>query len=54
MNSLRNNPQSTSIEKTKDPPSSAGGETEKALNYEDRKPLLSDFEKYEETSHENE
>ena len=31
-----------------------GGETEKALHYEDRKSLPSDFEKDEETSHENE
>ena len=53
LNSLKNN-QSTSMEETKEPPSSMGGETEKTLHYEDRKSLPSDFEKYEETSHENE
>ena len=42
------------MEETKEPPSSVGGEWEKELHYEDRKSLPSDFEKYEETSHENE
>ena len=42
------------MEETKDPPSSVGGETEKEFHYEDQKSLPSDFEKYEETSHENE
>ena len=54
MNSLRNNQQSTSIEETKKSPSSGGDEVEKALHQEDRKSLPSDFEKDEETSHENE
>ena len=54
MNSLRNNQQSTSIEETKEPPSSVGGETKKQLHYEDRKSLPSDSKKYEETSHEYE
>ena len=31
-----------------------GGDVEKVLHQEDRKSLPSDFEKYEETSHENE
>ena len=42
------------MEETKEPPSSMGGETEKALHYEDWKSLPSDFEKDEETSQENE
>ena len=53
-NSLINNHQCTSMEETKDPPSSVGGETKKELHYEDQKSLPSDFEKDEETSHENE
>ena len=51
-NSLRNNQQFTSMEDTKEPPSSVGGETKKELHYEDRKSLPSDSEKDEETSHE--
>ena len=54
MNSLRNNHKCTSMEETKDPPSSVGGETEKELHYEDRTSLPSDSEKDEETSHEYE
>ena len=54
MNSLRNNQQSTSMEDTKESPSSMGGEVEKVLHQEDRKSLPSDFETDEETSHENE
>ena len=42
------------MEETKDPPSSEGGETEKALHCEGQKSLPSEFEKYEEASHENE
>ena len=49
-NSLRNNQQPTSMEETKESPSSVGGEVEKVLHQEDQKTLLSDFEKYEETS----
>ena len=49
-----NNQQSTSIEETKEPPSFVGNEAEKTLHQEDRKSLPSDFEKDEETSHENE
>ena len=54
MNSLRNNQQSTSIEETKEPPSSVGDEAEKVLHQEDRKSLPYDFKKYEQKSHENE
>ena len=54
MNLLKNNQQCTSMEETKEPPISMGGETEKELHYEDQKSLPSDFEKYEETSHDNE
>ena len=54
MNSLRNNQQSTSMEETKESPSSVGGEVEKVLHQEDRKSLPIDFKKYEEISHENE
>ena len=42
------------MEETKEPPSSVDGEAKKILHHEDRKSLLSDSEKYEETSHENE
>ena len=42
------------MEETKEPPSYVGGEVEKVLHQEDWKSLPSDFEKYEETSHENE
>ena len=42
------------MEETKEPPSSVGGETEKELHYEDRRSLPTDFEKDEETSHDNE
>ena len=42
------------MEDTKESPSSVGGEVEKVLHEEDRKSLLSEFEKYEEISHENE
>ena len=45
MNSLSNNQKFTSIEETKEPPSSMGGETEKELHYEDRKSLPSDSKK---------
>ena len=51
VNSLRNNQQCISMEDTKEPPSSVGGETEKTLHYGNRKLLPSDFEKYEEKSH---
>ena len=54
MNSLRNNQQYTSMEETDEPPISVGGEAEEALHQEDRKSLPSNFEKNEETSHENE
>ena len=54
MNSFRNNQQSTSIEETKEPSTSMGGEAKKPLNQEDQQSLPSDFEKDEETSHENE
>ena len=54
VNSLTNNDRSTSMEETKEPPSSVGGEVEKVLHQEDRKSLPSDFEKDEETSHEKE
>ena len=42
------------MEETKESPSSLGGEVEKVLHQEDRNSLPSEFEKYEETSHENE
>ena len=42
------------MEETKEPPSSVGGEIEKELHYEDQKSLPIDFEKDEETSHDNE
>ena len=42
------------MEQTKEPPISVGGEAEKAFHQEDWKWLPNDFEKYEETSHENE
>ena len=42
------------MEETKEPPSSMGGEVEKVLHQEAQKSLQSEFEKYEETSHENE
>ena len=35
LNSLRNNQKSTSMEETKEPPSSVGGEVEKVLHQED-------------------
>ena len=54
LNSLMNNQQSISVEETKESPSSMGGEVENVLYEEDRKSLPSDFEKDEETSHENE
>ena len=54
MNSLRNNQQSTSMEETKEPPSSVGGETKEALHQHDQKSLPRDSKKDEETSHENE
>ena len=54
LKSLWNNLQSTSREETKEPPSSVSDEAEKALHKEDRTSLLSEFEKYEEKSHENE
>ena len=41
------------MEENKEPPSSVGGEVEKVLDQEDWNSLPSDFEKYEETSHEN-
>ena len=41
------------MEETKELPISVGSEAEKALHQEDRKSLPNDFEKYEETSHEN-
>ena len=54
LNSLRSNQQSTSMEETKESPSSVGGEVEKVLHQEDWKSLQIDFEKDEEKSHENE
>ena len=42
------------MEETKELPIFVGGEAEKALHQEDRKSLPSEFEKYEETSDENE
>ena len=48
LNPLRNNQQSTSMEETKEPPSSLGGEVEKVLHQEDRKSLLSEFDKDDE------
>ena len=53
-NSLRNNHQCTSREETKELQISVGGEEEKVVHEEDRNSLPSDFEKYEETSHEYE
>ena len=53
-NSLRNSHQWTSREETKEIQISVGGEVQKVLHQEDQKSLPSDFEKYEETSHENE
>ena len=41
------------MKETKEPPSFVGGEVEKVLHQEDRNSLPSDFEKYEEISHEN-
>ena len=46
-NSLRNNQQCTSMEETKEPPISMGGEAEKALHQEDQKSLPNEFEKYD-------
>ena len=54
VNSLRNNQQSTSMEETKEPPSSVGGEAKETLHQEDRKSLPGDSEKDKETSHDNE
>ena len=54
VNSLRDNHQSTSMEETKEPPSSVGSEPKEALHQDDQKSLLSVLEKDEETSHENE
>ena len=54
LKSLRNNQQSTSMEETKELASCVDGEVEKVLHQEDRKSLPSEFEKYEETTHENE
>ena len=51
-NSLRNNHQCITREETKELQISVGGE-EKALHQEDRNSLPNEFEKYEETSHEN-
>ena len=42
------------MEDTKESPCFVGGEVEKASHQEDRTPLQSEFEKDEETSHENE
>ena len=44
----------SSMEEFEELPSSMGGEAEKELHQEDRKSLPNEFEKYEETSHENE
>ena len=54
FNSLNNNQQSTSMEETKELPIFVGGEIGKVLHQEDWKSLPSEFEKYEETSHDNE
>ena len=54
MNLLSKNNQSTSVEETEEWPSSMGGEVEEALHQEDRNSLPSDFEKYAETSNEDE
>ena len=51
LNSWRNNQQSTSMEETKESPSFVGGEVEKVLHQEYRKLFPSDFEKYEQKSH---
>ena len=51
---IRNIQQCTSMEDTKELPISVGGEAEKALHQDNRKSLPNEFEKYEETSHENE
>ena len=53
-NSLRNNHQCTSREEMKELQVSVGAEEKKELHQEDRKSLPNEFEKYEETSHENE
>ena len=53
-NSLRNNHQCTSREETKELQIYVGGEEEKELHQEDRKSLPNEFEKDEETPHENE
>ena len=42
------------MEETKETPSSVGGEEEKTLHQEDWKSLQSDYEKNEETSHDDE
>ena len=42
------------MEEAKEPPISVGGEVEKALHQDDRKSLPNEFEKYEETSYDNE
>ena len=42
------------MEQDKELPMSMGGEAEKALHQEDQKSLRNEFEKYEETSHDNE
>ena len=42
------------MEETNELPISVGGEAKKELHQEDRKSLLNEFEKYDETSHENE
>ena len=54
LKSLMKNQQSTSMEETKETPIYVGGEVEKVSHQEDRKSLPSDFEKYEEKSHDNE
>ena len=53
-NSLRNNHQCISREKTKELQIYVGDEEEKELHQEDRKSVPNDFEKDEETSHEKE
>ena len=54
LNYLNNSQQSTIMDETKESASTVGGKIEKVSHQEDRKSLPSEFEKYEETSHDNE
>ena len=53
-NSLRNNQQCTGMEESKELPIYVSGEAEKTLHKEDQNSLQNDFEKDDETLHENE